>query len=269
LVIRTTTRFLRDASARLVKETEGIAAASKDLAAASQELTRVAFQQAASLKEVSASTGEINSIAGKNGEISRSAVELVTQSQGKFDGASLLLEDMVLAISEISTESTKISRIIKVIDEIAFQTNILALNAAVEAARAGEAGLGFAVVAEEVRNLAQRSATAARDTAELVAGSISRSASGQTKVEQVAKAIRILVEESTRTRALVEEVNVGSQAQMMGVDQVARTISQLEEAIRSNASRAEQSASSTKSLNAQSEALREIAGQVSAIVGIA
>ena len=121
-------------------------------------------------------------MARKNSENSHSAAELVTQSQRKFNAANSSLDEMLTSIGEINAESGKISRIIKVIDEIAFQTNILALNAAVEAARAGEAGLGFAVVAEEVRSLAQRSAQAAREVKQLVASTVSRSGSARRSI---------------------------------------------------------------------------------------
>ena len=147
MVIRSTTQFLRSASEQLRTQSEGIAAASRQLAAAAQDLASGASQQAASLED--------SSMALKNSENSRSAAELVNLSQRKFNDANRSLNQMVVAIGDINTETGKISKIIKVIDEIAFQTNILALNAAVEAARAGEAGMGFSVVAGEVRNLAQ------------------------------------------------------------------------------------------------------------------
>src|SRR5579862_6160682 len=129
---------------------------------------------------------------------------------------------MVVAMGEINTQSGKISKIIKVIDENAFQTNILTLNAAVEAARAGEAGMGFAVVADEVRNLAQRCAQAAKDTAELIEESIAKSNGGQATVDQVATAIRSITVESAKVKTLVDEVNLGSQEQARGIEQISK-----------------------------------------------
>jgi hypothetical protein len=266
-VIRSTTRSLGAASGELLRQSQQIAEASNRIAAASQLLASGASQQAASLQETSASTEEINATARKNSENSQAAAELVTSSQGHFAEANRSLDQMVAAIDEISTESNKISKIIKVVDEIAFQTNILALNAAVEAARAGEAGMGFAVVADEVRNLAQRCAQAARDTSALIEGSIAKSSAGKMRVDQVTAAIRAITDESSRIKALVDDVNLSSQEQARGVELVARAIMQIEQVTQKNAAGAEESASAVAELNAQSETLKNIVEQVSAVIG--
>ena len=138
-------------------------------------------------------------------------------------------------MGDIKASSDKVAKIIKVIDEIAFQTNILALNAAVEAARAGEAGMGFAVVADEVRNLAQRCAQAAKDTAALIEESIVKSNDGKTKVDQVAVAIRAITEESAKVKTLVDEVSLGSQEQTRGIEQVAKALTQMEQVTQQSA----------------------------------
>jgi methyl-accepting chemotaxis protein/methyl-accepting chemotaxis protein-1 (serine sensor receptor) len=167
---------------------------------------------------------------------------------------------------EINTQSGKISKIIKVIDEIAFQTNILALNAAVEAARAGEAGMGFAVVAGEVRNLAERSAQAARDTAELIEESISKSIDGKVKMDQVAVAIQLIVEEFGKVKTLVDEVNQGSQEQTRGIEEVAKAVIQMQTVTQSTAAGAEESAAAAEDLNTQSEALKNVVRRLTAMV---
>ena len=191
----------------------------------------------------------------------------MTQSQQKFVQTNQSLDESVVAMGEINTQSDKISKIIKVIDEIAFQTNILALNAAVEAARAGEAGMGFAVVADEVRNLAQRCAQAAKDTAALIEESIAKSNDGKVKVDQVAAAIRTITEESAKVKTLVDEVNLGSQEQARGIEQIAKAITQMEQVTQKTAANAERSASAAEELNAQSETLKDIVARLTAMVG--
>lgn len=155
----------------------------------------------------------------------------------------------------------------KVIDEIAFQTNILALNAAVEAARAGEAGMGFAVVADEVRNLAHRSAQAAKDTESLIEDSIVRSRDGKAKVDHVATAIRAIAADSNRIQVLVDEVNVASQEQSRGIEQVAKSVTLMENVTQRSAASAEESASASTELTAQASALQDVVLRLSQMVG--
>jgi methyl-accepting chemotaxis protein len=176
------------------------------------------------------------------------------------------LEEMEASMRETHTQSDKISRIIKVIDEIAFQTNILALNAAVEAARAGEAGMGFAVVADEVRNLAQRCARAAKDTASLIEESISRSHDAKAKVDQVAAAIRAMTGESAKVKTLVDEVNSGSQEQACGIQQIGKAMAEMEQITQANAANAEKSAATAQELTAQSVTLKHVVDRLAAMV---
>jgi methyl-accepting chemotaxis protein len=244
-----------------------VASAAGQISASSQTLAQGASEQAASLEETSASSEEINSMARKNAENSQEANSLVTQSQRKFEETNQSLEAMVRAMGEIKESSDKVSKIIKVIDEIAFQTNILALNAAVEAARAGEAGMGFAVVADEVRSLAQRSAQAAKDTAGLIEESIAKSNEGRTKVDQVAVAIRAISEESASVKTLVEEVSLGSQEQTRGIEQVAKALTQMEQVTQQSAANAEESAAAAEELTAQASTLMELVHQLKAMVG--
>lgn len=168
-----------------------------------------------------------------------------------------------MAMGEIKGSSEKISRIIKVIEEIAFQTNILALNAAVEAARAGEAGMRFAVVADEVRNLAQRCSQAARDTTALVEDSITKSAAGQSRVDEVAAAVKTISHLSAEIKTLVEDVNAGSREQKTGAEQIARAMTSLQKTTQSSAASAEESAAAAEELTGQFRVLTGIVTDLS------
>jgi methyl-accepting chemotaxis protein/methyl-accepting chemotaxis protein-1 (serine sensor receptor) len=266
-VFRNVTATLQGLITEIAEGADHVSSAAEQISSASQSLAQGTSEQAASLEETSASTEEINSMARRNSEHSQEAAELVKKSSQRFHDTDRLLQDMVLAMGEINTSSDKISKIIKVIDEIAFQTNILALNAAVEAARAGEAGMGFAVVADEVRNLAQRCAQAARDTAVLIEESISKSNDGKQKVDQVAKAIHAITGQSTQIKTLVDEVNLGSQEQSRGIEQIGRAIVQMEAVTQQAAASAEESASAAEKLNEQSASLRDIVSRLNAMLG--
>ena len=243
-----------------------VADAAAQVSSSSQSLAQGASQSAASLEETSASADEISSMARKNMENSQNAAALVDRSAEKSKETNQALADMVVATAEIADSGRKVFRIIKVIDEIAFQTNILALNAAVEAARAGEAGLGFAVVADEVRNLAQRCAQAARDTASLIEESIARSDGGKSKADRMAHAIRGITDESARVKTLVEEVHLGGKEQSLGLDQIGKAIAQMRTTGQSAAAIAEENAASAEELTAQSATLTEIGDQLRRLV---
>src|SRR6185369_360155 len=187
--------------------------ATHDLAQGAQH---VATEQAASLEQTSASMEEIASMTRMNAENTHQAAGMMADAEKQVHGANTALSAMVASMSAIKESSDKVSKIIKTIDEIAFQTNILALNAAVEAARAGEAGMGFAVVAEEVRTLAQRSAQAAKDTAVLIEESIAKANDGNQKVSLVTSAIAQITESSVKAKGLVDEVSVASRQQSQG-----------------------------------------------------
>ena len=266
LLVRNVSRALRRMARQLSEGASQVAAAAAQVSSASQSLAQGSSQQAASLEETSASTQEISSMANRNTEHSGASAALMAQSQEKFRETNRQLQEMVAAMDGIDASSTQISRIIKVIDEIAFQTNILALNAAVEAARAGESGLGFAVVADEVRNLAQRSAQAAKDTAGLIAESIARSRGGKEKVHVVAEAIRAISEEAARIRRLVDEVSTGSREQSHGIEQIARAISQMEHVTQTSAANAEESAAAAEQLTAQSRTMEEMVAELHEMV---
>ena len=267
LVARSVTRQLRQLAAEMLEGSRQVAAASGQVAAASQSLAQGTSQQAATLEETSSSTAEITAITRKNSENTRSVTGLMEETARLVGGANRNLEEMVQSMNEINGSSQKISKIIKVIDEIAFQTNILALNAAVEAARAGEAGMGFAVVADEVRNLAQRSAQAAKDTAGLIEESIDKSGQGNKKLEQVAQSIREITNSATQVKTLVDEVDTGSQEQSRGIEQIALAVGQMEQVTQRSAANAEQSAAASEELAAQAQGLYAIVERLRGLVG--
>jgi methyl-accepting chemotaxis protein len=178
------------------------------------------------------------------------------------------LQDMIASMTMISDSSSGIAKILKVIDEIAFQTNILALNAAVEAARAGEAGLGFAVVADEVRNLAGRCGEAARDTAGLIGQSIGRSRDGSAKLQTLSELVRAIVAHSQQVKSLVDQVHAESDEQTRGMDQISNAVSQIGLTTQQTAAAAEEGAASGSEMTAQAEALRTEAQRLEMLVGV-
>ncbi len=266
-LIRGITQSLRRSIGEMNDGASQVATIAAQVATSSQSLAQGASQQAASIEETSASSEEINSMARKNTDNSRSTSQLLASSQDKVNQANHHLKDMIVSMDQITNSSSKISKIIKVIDEIAFQTNILALNAAVEAARAGEAGKGFAVVADEVRSLAQRSSQAAKDTSALIEDSIARSGDGAVKVKRVALAIGDITEGTTQVKEMVDEVRLGSEEQSRGIDQIGRAVGQMEQVTQNTAATAEQSAAAAEELSAQSEVLKEIVGRLQLMVG--
>ncbi len=242
MLVRNAGTALKNLAARMSDSAEKVSGAASLVSSSSQSLASGASQQAASLEETSASTEEITSITRKNADHALQVAGLMQQSADGAVAVNQSLDRMGEQMREIGNSSNKIARIIKVIDEIAFQTNILALNAAVEAARAGEAGLGFAVVADEVRNLAQRCAQAARDTAGLIEDSIVTSRDGNARLDQMATNVRGMTESATEVKSLVDEVNMGSQEQARGMEQISRAIIQMEQVTQRTAASAEESA---------------------------
>ena len=239
-----------------------VADAASQVAACSQSLAQGSSQQAASLEETSASTEEIDSMARRNSDNVQAAAAEMDKTRQVVAKANHQLELMLSSMKEISDSSGRISNIIKVIDEIASQTNILALNAAVEAARAGDAGLGFAVVADEVRNLAQRSAQAAKDTAALIQESIEKSSLGSRNLDLMVAGIRTITSSADHVKSFVDQVSDGSQEQTRGLAEVTKAIAQMEQVTQATAANAEESAASAEELTAQAETLRDLVGQL-------
>ena len=252
-IVRNIVRTLEAMVNSLKSGSEQVTAAATQVSASAQSLSQGATEQAASLEETSASMEEMSSMTRNNAAHSQEAAALMVHVDTAVTGAHTALGDMTHSMASILDSSKKVAKIIKTIDEIAFQTNILALNAAVEAARAGEAGMGFAVVADEVRNLAQRSAQAAKDTATLIEESISNSQQGNVKVETVGQSITAIVDSVGKVRGLISEVSEASQQQTQGIQQVAEAISQMEKVTQSTAANAEESAAASEELSGQAE----------------
>ena len=260
-------RTLRATASELRENSEQVVSAAGQVSTASQSLSQGSTEQAASLEETSASMEEMASMTRKNAENASEAAALVHDVASQVDNSNTALTAMVSSMAAITESSNKVARIIKTIDEIAFQTNILALNAAVEAARAGEAGMGFAVVADEVRNLAQRSAQAAKDTAGLIEESIARSNEGATKVEQVSASISAITLSVQQVQGIVQDVREASRQQTHGIDQVSQAIQQMEKVTQTTAATAEESAAASEELNAQAEASMSVVRELEAMVG--
>ena len=267
LMVRSVNGALRRTTAELSAGADQLASAAAQVSSSSQALAQGASEQAASLEETSASSEEIHSVTDKNAAHCRQAAENMSATAEIVGDANRKLEQMVQSMNAINGSSEKISKIIKIIDEIAFQTNILALNAAVEAARAGEAGMGFAVVADEVRNLSQRCAQAAKDTAGLIEESIARSTEGKSNLDQVAEAIKQITASAATVKTLVDEINLSTQEQTRGIEQVSKALSQMEQVTQRNAASAEEGASAGEELAAQAGTLRGIVSKLGELVG--
>ncbi|HUP03764.1 MAG TPA: methyl-accepting chemotaxis protein [Bryobacteraceae bacterium] len=266
LAVRRSAMALRRLTAELAESSEQVASAAGQVASSSQALAQGSSEQAASLQETSSSASEITAVTRKNSESTRGATELMATAVGQVGEANHNLEEMIHSMKEINGSSEKIARIIKVIDEIAFQTNILALNAAVEAARAGEAGMGFAVVADEVRNLAQRSAQAAKDTASLIEESITKSKEGGRKLDLVAQSIQSITGSAREVKALVDQIESGSEEQSRGIEQIAGAVAQMEQVTQRGAANAEEGAAASEEMASQAQSLRAIAEKLRVLV---
>lgn len=235
-----------------------IASGANEVSNSSQALSQGATESAAALEEISASMTELASQTTTNAENANQANQLAQQSRDEAEKGNRQMNDLMGAMVEINESSQNISKIIKVIDEIAFQTNLLALNAAVEAARAGKHGKGFAVVAEEVRNLAARSAKAARETAELIEGSAEKVATGSQLADHTAEALKGIVAGSTQVTDLVAEIAAASNEQANGIAQINQGLSQIEQVTQQNTAASEQGAAAAEELSSQAEQMREM-----------
>ncbi len=261
-------RLLRGTARGLTDGSRQIADAAGQVAATSQGLAEGASEQAASLEEISSSLEELASTTRHNAQNADAAKAAADTARAAAEHGAAEMQKMEAAMAGIQQSSADISKIIKTIDEIAFQTNILALNAAVEAARAGEAGAGFAVVADEVRSLAQRCAVAARETTEKISDAAHRSQQGAALTVGVTASLREIVGKAREVDRLVAEVATASREQSTGLEQVNSAVSQMDQVTQSNAASAEEAASAAEELNAQSGELRRAADALAALVGL-
>ncbi len=253
LVNNAISKPLTHATESLSEASKQVSLASSQISSSSQSLAEGATEQASSLEETSASLEQILSMTKQNADNATTANSIMNDSRGMVDNGVNSMKTMTIAMDSIKESSGEVSKIIKVIEEIAFQTNLLALNAAVEAARAGEHGKGFAVVAEEVRNLAQRSATASKDTASLIDNAVSKSTEGGKIVEKMAKALDEIAESTKKSSDLVTKITAASKEQLTGIDQVNSAVSQMDSVTQRNAAVAEESASASEELSAQAQ----------------
>jgi len=267
LVVTGLNRALRKVSTSLGEGSEQVTSAAGQVSSASQTLAEGASEQAASLEETSSSLEEMASMTKRNSENAQKANELAKQARTAADKGVDDMQTMSSAMEAIKVSSDDIAKIIKTIDEIAFQTNILALNAAVEAARAGEAGMGFAVVADEVRNLAQRSAQAAKETAGKIEGAIAKTAQGVDISSKVALTLNEIVTKVRQVDELVAEVAGASREQTQGITQINTAVGQMDKVTQSNAASAEESAAAAEELNAQANTMKESVTELLQLVG--
>jgi methyl-accepting chemotaxis protein len=255
-IIRSVTRPITITAAHLATESEKANSSALRVALASQKIAEGASQQAASLEETSSSLNEMADMTRRSSANAQNAKGLANEARETADNGAAEMSQMKAAMGAIKDSSVEISKIIKTIDDIAFQTNILALNAAVEAARAGEAGLGFAVVAEEVRSLAQRSAEAAKETAHKISMSTEKSEQGVRISEKMAQNLAAILEKTRLLDERIAEIAESSTQQDEGISQLNTAVASMDKVTQENAALAEESAAASEELRAQAEQVR-------------
>ncbi|MCH1948821.1 methyl-accepting chemotaxis protein [Enterocloster sp. OA13] len=238
-----------------------VSSGSDQVSSGAQALSQGATEQASSIEELAASVNEISSQVKQNADNARNASSRVNEVGSEAAESNRRMQDMLAAMAEISSRSSEIGKIIKTIEDIAFQTNILALNAAVEAARAGEAGKGFAVVADEVRNLASKSAEASKNTAALIEGSLKAVQNGTKIADDTAMSLNAVVTGVQDVTGTINEISDASEAQARSISQVTLGIDQISSVIQTNSATAEESAAASEELSGQAQLLKDLVSQ--------
>jgi methyl-accepting chemotaxis protein len=266
-ITRSITRPLNRVIDGLTEGAEQVASAAGEVSSASQSLAEGSSEQAASIEETSSSLEEMSSMTKQNADNSQQANNLMSEAKQVVANANESMSQLTTSMGEISKASEETSKIVKTIDEIAFQTNLLALNAAVEAARAGEAGAGFAVVADEVRNLAMRAADAAKNTANLIEGTVKRVNDGSEIVTRTNEAFKQVAGSSAKAADLVAEISAASNEQAQGIGQINTAVTELNKVTQQNAANAEESAAASEELSAQAETMQGMVAELVAMAG--
>ena len=254
----TTAEKLTEVIGRIEDSANTVATGAEEIAQGNADLSQRTEEQASSLEETASSMEEMTSTVRQNADNARTANTLAQEAESKASAGGDIVSKAVSSMAEINDSSKKISDIIGVIDEIAFQTNLLALNAAVEAARAGEQGRGFAVVAGEVRNLAQRSAAAAKEIKDLIRDSVTKVEDGTSLVNQSGEMLNEIVEAVRKVNTTIADISVASEEQSSGIEQVNKAVSQMDEMTQQNAALVEEASAAGESMSEQARAMKQL-----------
>jgi methyl-accepting chemotaxis protein len=266
ITLRSITRSLRELIGTLKDGSGQLAATAAEVSSAGQRMAQSTTEQAASLEETSASLEEMTALVNSNSDQAQRALTLSTDNRAAAGAGASEAHSMTEAMAAIRASNISISKIVKAIDEIAFQTNILALNAAVEAARAGEAGAGFAVVADEVRNLAQRSAQAAKESAQKIEDSIAKSEEGVRVNGRLVQALAGIAAKARQVDELITGIAHGSREQSQGIVHINEAVSGISQTTQSNATSAAESANAATRLDSQADELQQVATELALLI---
>jgi methyl-accepting chemotaxis protein len=261
LALQTMVNNLNDMFLEINSATDQVSVGSKQIADGAQALAQGSTEQASSVQELAASLSEVSNKTAENANMAKEAANLSNEIKASAEKGNQQMDQMMTAVTEINEASGSISKVIKVIDDIAFQTNILALNAAVEAARAGQHGKGFAVVAEEVRNLAAKSAEAAKDTSGLIENSIEKANLGMAMATETSESLKKIVEGINHNAEIISKIEHSSNDQSDAIKQINIGVDQVAQVVQQNSATAEESAAASEEMSGQSSMLQQLISQ--------